>query len=115
PVEGLFLDDGRDLGAEAHPGDCLVRDDATVRLLHGLDDGCLVKRLQRTGVDDLDGHALLLRLLRRGARLGPAACPDAASASCTRRPVATTVTSSPWRWMRACPSGIGSSSSGTSS
>ena len=36
------------------------------------------------------------------------------SASCTSRPVATTVTSSPARWTRACPSGIGSSSSGTS-
>src|SRR5262249_59404317 len=45
---------------------------------------------------------------------------DSASAaafndSCTSRPVATTVTSEPWRWTRALPSGIGSSSSGTSS
>ena len=39
----------------------------------------------------------------------------ALSASWTSRPVATTVTSSPSRWTRALPSGIGSSSSGTSS
>ena len=39
----------------------------------------------------------------------------AASASCTSRPVATTVTSEPSRCTRACPIGIGSSSSGTSS
>ena len=39
----------------------------------------------------------------------------ASSASWTSRPVATTVTSSPSRMTRAWPSGIGSSSSGTSS
>ena len=38
----------------------------------------------------------------------------AASASCTSRPVATTVTSSPSRWMRALPSSIGSIASETS-
>ena len=44
-----------------------------------------------------------------------AASSAAYSASCTSRPMATTVTSLPSRWRRALPSGIGSSSSGTSS
>ena len=69
PVEGLVLDDGRDLGAEAHALDGLVRDDAAVRLLHRLDDRLLVERLQRPRVDDLDRDTLLLRLLGRLERL----------------------------------------------
>ena len=43
-----------------------------------------------------------------------AACSAALSDSCTSRPVATTVTSSPSRWIRALPISSGSISSGTS-
>ena len=69
PVERLVLDDGRDLGAEAHPRDGLVRDDAAVRLLDGLDDRLLVERLERPWVDDLDRDALLLELIGGVERL----------------------------------------------
>src|SRR4029079_6035374 len=100
----------------------LVRDDAAVRLLHRLDERLLVERLQRARVDDLDGDALrLLRVLRRVHTTSPTRppCPSAffaaASDSCTRRPVAITVTSEPSRCTRALPISIGSSSSVSSS
>src|SRR3954466_1066927 len=65
PVERLVLEDGRDLGAEAHPRDGLVRDDSTVRLLHRGDERLLVEWLKRPRVDDLDRDPVALRLLRR--------------------------------------------------
>src|SRR5688500_13598361 len=69
PIEGAVLDHGRDLGAEAHPRHCLVRDDAAVRLLHRRDERVLVERLQRSRIDHLNGDALLFGLLRRRQRL----------------------------------------------
>ena len=63
PVERLLLDDGRHLGAEAHPRDGLVRDDEPVRLLDGGDDRLLVEGLERPRVDDLDRDAVLLGLV----------------------------------------------------
>src|SRR5439155_19193263 len=63
PVEGLVLEHGGDLGAEAHPCHGLVRVDAAVRLLLGRDERLLVERLQRARVADLDGDALALGLL----------------------------------------------------
>src|SRR5262249_4808793 len=69
PVEGLVLDDGGDLRAEAHLHDRLVRDDAAVRLLDRGDDRVLVERLQRSRVDDLDRDALLPGLAGRLQRL----------------------------------------------
>ena len=68
-VEGAVLDDGRDLRAEAHADDRLVGDDAAVGLAHGADDRVLVERQERARVDDLDGDALGLGLLRRRERL----------------------------------------------
>src|SRR3954466_7555461 len=53
PVERLVLDDRRDLGADPHPHDRLVRDHAPVRLLHRLDQRLLVERQQRPRIDDL--------------------------------------------------------------
>src|SRR5207245_4626440 len=42
PVEGLLLDDGSDLRAEAHARDRLMGDDAAVRLIDGGDEPLLV-------------------------------------------------------------------------
>src|SRR5919198_3713567 len=53
PVERLLLHHGRDLGAEPHARDRLVRDDAAVRLLDRVDDRALVQRLQRARIDHL--------------------------------------------------------------
>src|SRR5919197_5300413 len=55
PVECLFLDDGGNLGAEAHPRDRLVRDDAAIRLLDRVNERLLVERLAGPRVEDLDG------------------------------------------------------------
>src|SRR5205085_6688211 len=48
PVERLVLEDGRDLGSEAHACDGLVRDDRAIRLLDRGDERLLVERLERT-------------------------------------------------------------------
>src|SRR5919198_1167435 len=69
PVEGLVVEHGRDLGAEAHPRDGLVRDDASVRLLHRGDECLLVERLARARVDALHRDALALGLLGGAHRL----------------------------------------------
>jgi hypothetical protein len=95
-----MLDDRRDLGAEAHLASWAV----TQRF---------VFLTESTIACSSSGWSV------RGSTISTeipsfSASVAAAAASWTSRPVATTVTSSPSRWMRALPSGIGSISSGTS-
>src|SRR6266851_1596326 len=69
PVERAVLDQGGDLRAEASAHDRLVGDDAAIGLLHRRDQRVLVEREKCARIHDLDGDALLFRLLGRGERL----------------------------------------------